>query len=546
MSLSLYRKYRPQKFSDAIGQEHIIQTLANSIKNNRIGHAYLFSGPRGTGKTTFARIFARAINCINNKDGNPCLECEMCKNITNGQALDIIEIDAASNTGVDNIRELRENAKFSPLSAKFKVYIIDEVHMLSTGAFNALLKILEEPPAYIIFILATTEIHKVPETIISRCQRFDFTRLSISNIIKKLSSITKNEDIKIEKDALEMIAIAAEGAMRDAESILSQIISTGNKNITTKEIEEMFGTAKRKSLEEMAEFLIQEKTNEAILLINKISENGYDLEIFNKSFLNFLRQLLIISVDKKLTEIFSSELTGQQIENLDKISSLTNTKDVLHILECFNDIQGKIKSAFIPQLPLEMAIIKSTKKVVLSELKSIDLGPISPVSLKNTSNLKEDIKSNNQAPQKAENNQNIASKKDNIENLDFKSFSINDVKKHWNQVLLDIKNINHSLSAILQNCQIYSTQDSTIKIVTNFSFHKEKLNEIQNKLTMESVFAKILKSKVKIDILTSKEAGVTVASSLVSSKTDNVEQKQSITSSLLSDAVNIMGGQIIE
>lgn len=252
MSISLYRKYRPQTFSDVIGQKHIVQTLSNSIMSDRVAHAYLFTGPRGTGKTTMARIFARAVNCANlssNKGAadklnirhseagtdtssretsnsfanitlaNPCLKCDICKNITEGRSLDIFEIDAASNTGVDNIRELRENVKFPPSHAKYKVYIIDEVHMLSTGAFNALLKTLEEPPAHVIFILATTEIHKVPETIISRCQRYDFTRLSLEHIIEKLSTIAASEKISIEKDAIEMIAVASEGGMRDAESL---------------------------------------------------------------------------------------------------------------------------------------------------------------------------------------------------------------------------------------------------------------------------------------------------------------------------------------
>ncbi|EKE18522.1 MAG: hypothetical protein ACD_9C00308G0001, partial [uncultured bacterium] len=249
MATALYRKYRPLTFSDVIGQGHIVQTLSNAILNNRVGHAYLFTGPRGTGKTTMARIFARAVNCQNPKGADPCLECDVCKNITQGMSLDIFEIDAASNTGVDNIRELRENVKFPPSQAKFKVYIIDEVHMLSTGAFNALLKTLEEPPAHVIFILATTEIHKVPETIISRCQRYDFTRLSLEHIIEKLSTIAKNENVSIEKNALEMIAIASEGGMRDAESLLSQVMALEDKKITAKEVEEILGTTQRQSLE---------------------------------------------------------------------------------------------------------------------------------------------------------------------------------------------------------------------------------------------------------------------------------------------------------
>src|SRR5665647_694550 len=289
MSQALYRKYRPLTFSDVIGQQHIVQTLSNSIKNGRIGHAYLFTGPRGTGKTTIARIFARIVNCQNPDGSNPCLKCEVCKSITEGRSLDIFEIDAASNTGVDNIRELRENVKFPPSIAKYKVYIIDEVHMLSAGAFNALLKTLEEPPAHVIFILATTEIHKVPETIISRCQRFDFARLPVDNIVKKLSLIAKSEKIEIEKDALEMIAIASEGGMRDAESLLSQVMSLENKKITAKEVEEILGTSQRQSLETLIGQILAKDTTGAIELINKLSQDGYDLDVFNKSLLNYLR-----------------------------------------------------------------------------------------------------------------------------------------------------------------------------------------------------------------------------------------------------------------
>jgi DNA polymerase-3 subunit gamma/tau len=298
MSSTIYRKYRPKNFSEIIGQKHIVQTLSNAIKNDRVGHAYLFTGPRGTGKTSIARILAKTVNCLDLKparnasparqsddshggghsdaggDSITCEKCQNCKMISENQSLDIIEIDAASNTGVDNIRELRETVGLPPTALKYKVYIIDEVHMLSTGAFNALLKTLEEPPKHVIFILATTEIHKVPATILSRCQRFDFTRLPLQNIIEKLSMIAKKEKVSIDADSLEMIAIAAEGGMRDAESLFGQVLSLEDKNITATEVEEILGTTDRKFYAELAELIFKKDATGAIARINNFLNDG--------------------------------------------------------------------------------------------------------------------------------------------------------------------------------------------------------------------------------------------------------------------------------
>jgi DNA polymerase-3 subunit gamma/tau len=580
MSLSLYRKYRPLTFSDVIGQGHIVQTLSNAISHSRISHAYLFTGPRGTGKTTMARIFARAVNCQNPKGADPCLECDVCKNITEGRSLDIFEIDAASNTGVDNIRELRENVKFPPSHAKFKVYIIDEVHMLSTGAFNALLKTLEEPPAHVIFILATTEIHKVPETIISRCQRYDFTRLSLEHIIEKLSTIAKNEKVSIEKDALEMIAIASEGGMRDAESLLSQVMALEDKKITAKEVEEILGTTKRQSLEAMVEYLLAKSADKAITLVNELSKDGYDLDVFNKSFLNYLRQVMLVSVDPKLAKIFSYELTKEQSSALVEQAKNHTPKELLFIIQCFSEIQGKIKSSFIPQLPLEMAIVKSTHlpenspqiptqnpqnqrpvsvahgypqatapmqtqpiptPIAPQTPKTPPISPITPKSEPSApfpENAPEIAKSpDSPEPQLIKNEAQIADS----------DFTINDVKKHWGQFILETKAKNHSLSAVLQSCQPVSVQAGIITIATKFTFHKDKLNEYGNKLTLEEVFAKILGLRLFIKVITAEEAGITIASSLnQNTNTSNIEQLPSETSSLLSDAMGIMGGQIVE
>lgn len=549
MSLSLYRKYRPQTFSDIIGQKHIVQTLSNGLVNGRVAHAYLFTGPRGTGKTTMARILARAVNCEHPKGADPCLTCDICKNITEGKSLDIFEIDAASNTGVDNIRELRENVKFPPSHAKFKVYIIDEVHMLSTGAFNALLKTLEEPPAHVIFILATTEIHKVPETIISRCQRFDFTRLSIDHIIEKLSAIAKSEKISIEKDALEMIAIASEGGMRDAESLMSQVISLEDKKITAKEVEEILGTTQRQHLASMAGFLLEKNSTDALLLVSQIAQDGLDLDVFNKSLLNYLRQAMLISVDPKLSATFSFELTKEQLQNLAEQTKGHKPQEVLFILQCFAEIQGKIRSAFIPQLPLEMAIIKATQGAYIPE-KNIAPAPPKPQQPVRIEAEKIEEKPVPEAVPESPKVEKITPQSPEIEApseapIEGATFTLSDVKKHWNEAIAQIRPLNHSLASVLPNCQPVSAEAGIITIAAKFSFHKEKLNEIANKLTVESVFAKILGFQLRLRVVTAEEAGIKIASNISTASSIPVEQKPSETSSLLTDAMGIMGGQIV-
>ncbi|NTW27463.1 MAG: DNA polymerase III subunit gamma/tau [Candidatus Moranbacteria bacterium] len=583
MATALYRKYRPLTFSDVIGQGHIVQTLSNAILHSRVGHAYLFTGPRGTGKTTMARIFARAVNCQNPKGADPCLECDVCKNITQGTSLDIFEVDAASNTGVDNIRELRENVKFPPSQAKFKVYIIDEVHMLSTGAFNALLKTLEEPPAHVIFILATTEIHKVPETIISRCQRYDFTRLSLEHIIEKLSTIAKNENVSIEKNALEMIAIAAEGGMRDAESLLSQVMALEDKKITAKEVEEILGTTQRQSLEAMVSYLLSKNAASAITLVNELSRDGYDLDVFNKSFLNYLRQVMLVSVDEKLAKIFAYELTKDQSSALVEQAKNHSPKELLLIIQCFSEIQGKMKSAFIPQLPLEMAIIKAvspTSAPIQATAQTQNIAPTprpvqaAPSAPQMSTPVPTQTISTPAAPQTPKMDPISPFTPQSAEVAPIKSqpsekapispsveptlvkneaqiadsgFTLNDVKKHWGQFIIEIKQKNHSLSAVLQSCQPVDVTAGIVTVATKFTFHKDKLNEYGNKLTLEEVFAKILGLRLLMKVITAEEAGITIASSLNQHvSTGSVEQTPHETSSLLSDAMGIMGGQIIE
>ena len=366
MSQVFYRKYRPQKFAEFIGQEHIVKTLTNAISGGMVSHAYLFAGPRGSGKTTIARLFAKAVNCQNRKNGEfePCNRCTSCLEITEGNAMDLIEIDAASHRGIDEVRELRDGIRFFPTKSKYKVFIIDESHQLTREAANALLKTLEEPPAYAIFILATTEIHKMIPTIVSRCQRFDFRKLTLSEIIKKLKIISEKERIKIEKPALELIVLNSEGSMRDAESLLDQVFTLyGNsgQEIKTEDIKDLLGLVEIELVSKFTDFLCQKKSSEAINFLNEVSEKGLDLEEFTKALIEYLRQALILKIMGIEGNQIISGLTKEGLQKLKEQSENFKEEELRRILNLFLEAQNKMKYSPIPQLPLELAIIEATR-----------------------------------------------------------------------------------------------------------------------------------------------------------------------------------------
>ena len=366
-NLVLYRKYRPQTFAEIIGQEHVVQTLTNAISSGMISHAYLFSGPRGTGKTTMARLLAKAVNCQNRKENQyePCNKCNSCLETTEGRSLDLIEIDAASHRGIDEIRELRDGIKFAPTKSKYKVFILDEAHQLSKDAANALLKTLEEPPSHAIFVLATTEIQKMIPTIISRCQRFDFRRLTLLEIIQRLEIISKKEGVKIERAALELIALNSGGSIRDAESLLDQTLTFSGTlgrggEIKTGDIKDLLGLVEINSVSKFCDFLSEKKAPEAINFLNEIFERGSDLQEFAKALINYLRQTLIL----KITGIESENpiitgLTKDEFQKLQTQAKNFKEEELRKILNLFLDAENKMKYSPILQLPLELAIIES-------------------------------------------------------------------------------------------------------------------------------------------------------------------------------------------
>lgn len=371
---ALYRKFRPAVFEDVKGQDHIVTTLKNQIQANRIGHAYLFCGTRGTGKTSVAKIFAKAVNCENPVDGSPCGKCSICEAIAKGSSMNVIEIDAASNNGVDNIREIRNEVEYSPTTGKYKVYIIDEVHMLSMGAFNALLKTLEEPPSYVIFILATTEVHKVLDTIKSRCQRFDFRRITTEDIVKHLRYISDEEKINISDDALFTIAKNSAGGMRDSISLLDQLSLLGvSKQVTSEDVNAILGRISFDILNKLSSKIIDAKPNEAIEILNDIYNSGNEPLQILTNLSEYFKNLLIV---KNCRKELLCELTGlnePQIEELSKQKTMLETHQIVFLLERITYYIKEVKMASNQHLWLEVGMIdlaNMTENTTLLDLQN--------------------------------------------------------------------------------------------------------------------------------------------------------------------------------
>ncbi|MDW2796978.1 DNA polymerase III subunit gamma/tau [Clostridium boliviensis] len=375
---ALYRKWRPSSFVDVKGQDHIVQTLKNQIISQRIGHAYLFCGTRGTGKTSIAKIFAKAVNCEQPKDGSPCGECHTCRNIAAGASLNVVEIDAASNNGVENIREIREQVQYPPTEGKYRVYIIDEVHMLSTGAFNALLKTLEEPPSYVIFILATTEVHKIPITVLSRCQRYDFKRITVETITEHLKELTEAEQIRVEEKALTYIAKSADGALRDALSLLDQCIAFHYGELLTYDnVLDVLGAVDITVFGRLFEAVAKNETKECISCLEDMVIQGRELGQFVVDFIWYLRNLLIIkSVDE------ADNLLDMSSENQIQLradSALADNETLLRYIRVFSDLSNQLRYASQKRVLIEVALIKLTRPQmeqnydsILQRLKSIE------------------------------------------------------------------------------------------------------------------------------------------------------------------------------
>lgn len=434
--MALYRQFRPTQFKDMYGQEHITTTLKNQILNNRIGHAYLFSGGRGTGKTSSAKILARAINCLNPIDGEPCNECDVCKGIISGSVTDVVEMDAASNNGVDDIRQIREEVAFLPTVCKYRVYIIDEVHMLSTGAFNALLKTLEEPPAHVIFILATTEPQKLPLTILSRCQKFDFKRIPVEDIKECLKSIASKINLKIQQEALDMIAVLADGALRDAISILERCILDGQEEVNIQKIRDLVGIPDGIYIYNLVKSILEYNVIDALQALNDAINTGKDINAFIWQTIKYVKDILVYKKTNKL-ELYMEEEKAQ----IESLSKLCEEERLINIILTLSETQNNIKKAQMKNIILEADIIRlcQVKKAqdieqLASKVEELEKRMQSQNSPMSFINKKEDTKPVKSSTQKKVNNINSPSPK-----VGSISTSTGEYLNCWNEIVSDLK-----------------------------------------------------------------------------------------------------------
>lgn len=522
---AIYRKFRPKIFDDVLGQEHVTRTLKNQIMSNNIAHAYLFSGIRGTGKTSTAKIFARAVNCLNNHEGNPCNECEACLSILDETNMDVIEMDAASNNGVDDIRELRDKVKFMPVKSKYKVYIIDEVHMLSKGAFNALLKTLEEPPGHLLFILATTEPQKIPATILSRCQRFDLKRISAETIVENMKKICHELGIKYEEKALKLIAANSEGAMRDAQSILDRCISFNDDKVDYETVVDLLGTVNYQVVLETADAIVDKNIEKTMNLVNNILNSGKELSFFLDELIICFRNMLIIKTTNSSDNLMriSEDETTEIIELNKKIS----VDEIVKIIEELSTTQSECKRALNPRVLLETKLIRMLHNVnyvnLESLIKRIDdiesnlqgtcqpknivrTKEIEPAEISKVTESRIERTEKSEKTEMSDIKQTEPFKKKEFEN---KSDEVifNSITNGWQTILKEIRSENAGLQAIIRESKLTEVinKKAVFEFDPKFTFHISAANQPKNKQKFKEILNSFLNENCEVEFITKNE-----------------------------------------
>lgn len=478
------RKYRPRQFNEIIGQEHVTTTLTNAIKSDRVAHAYIFSGPKGIGKTTIARVLAKALNCANGPTTTPCGKCTQCQEITKSMSMDVMEIDGASNRGIDEIRQLRENVRFAASGSRFKIYIIDEVHMLTAEAFNALLKTLEEPPAHVKFFFATTEPNKVPATIISRCQRFELKRIKNSQIIDRLKDIAEIEKIKIQKETLSTIARCANGSVRDAESTLDKLIAYSGKEIDHNEALTILGVVDRDVLLNISNAITTSSIDKALTIITNISENGKDLGQFLLDLTNHFRDILLAKYSPEVHKLI--ELSQDDVVKIIELSKNFTQGQLLEIINVLTQLQGELKWSLSKQIALEVGIIKMIKaghKINLDDL------------VDRLETLEKNMAVSFEKPA-----ENFAPEVENTINVKQPNL-FDQVNEFWAEILTGLGKNNPLLRSYLAEGKLIELKGN--KLIIGFppscSLHQESLLKQENRETVEKRFTERLGVPVKLD-----------------------------------------------
>lgn len=507
---ALYREWRPKTFDDVVGQEHITVTIKNQIKNNRIAHAYLLCGTRGTGKTSTAKIFSKAVNCLNLQEGEPCNECEMCRKINNGLSIDVIEMDAASKRRLEDIKDVIENVKYPPQEGKYKVYIMDEVHMLTQEAVNAFLKTLEEPPSNVIFILATTDPQKLPITILSRCQKFDFRRIKSSSVFDRLRNIAQDQGVFADDKSLSLIARMCDGAMRDALSILDQAISMGGGKVEYNGVVTMLGLVSNENLLKLTEGIIEKDVESSMKVIDDIVFSGKDIYTFIRDMITHMRNLLMVKVSQNPEEIL--DMSEENINFVKNQAQKIRVEEIMRNIRILQDAEDQSKWTKQSRIYLELAVIKmckieydTSKEVMLSRLNKLEEA-LKNGEIKVSSERIESKVVSKETKQRSEGTMaKEAVIKDGIQPVKeqnvYSKVSLDAVKKSWRDILEAFKARRHMvLFAALTTGEVINCENGiiTIQYKSDYAFHKQRLEKEENRRIVEDIFSELLKDRLKV------------------------------------------------